>query len=199
MFTGIIETMGTVVSTEQQGSNAVFRIESKISEELKIDQSVSHNGICLTVDQLQPGTHRVTAIAETLSKTNAGNWKQGDLINLERCMPMNGRLDGHIVQGHVDATATCTEVKTLAGSWEYRFQFDKQFAALMIEKGSVCVNGISLTAFNVTNDEFTVAIIPYTYSHTNIQQVQAGSLVNIEFDIIGKYIQRMASLSQLSR
>ena len=199
MFTGIIETMGTVIAAEQQGSNAVFWIQSNISDELKIDQSVSHSGICLTVDQLQAGAHRVTAIAETLSKTNAGNWKKGDLINIERCMPMNGRLDGHIVQGHVDATATCTEVKTLAGSWEYRFQFSSQFAALMIEKGSVCLNGISLTAFNVTNDQFTVAIIPYTYSHTNIQQVQEGSLVNIEFDIIGKYIQRMASLSQLSR
>ena len=191
--------MGTVVSTEQQGSNAIFWIESNMSEELKVDQSVSHNGICLTVDQLQPGAHRVTAIAETLSKTNAGKWELGDLINIERCMPMNGRLDGHIVQGHVDATAICTEVKTLAGSWEYRFQFDKQFASLMIEKGSVCLNGISLTAFNVTEDQFTVAIIPYTYSHTNIQQVKPGNLVNIEFDIIGKYIQRMASLSQLSR
>ncbi len=199
MFTGIIETMGTVVTAEREGSNAVFFIQSSVSEELKIDQSVSHNGICLTVDQLQPGAHRVTAIAETLSKTNAGNWMEGDLINIERCMPMNGRLDGHIVQGHVDATAICTEVKTLAGSWEYRFQFDKQFAVLMIEKGSVCLNGISLTAFNVTNDQFTVAIIPYTFSHTNIQQVQAGSQVNIEFDIIGKYIQRMASISQLSR
>jgi len=199
MFTGIIETTGTLITAERQGTNAVFWIQSDISGDLKIDQSVSHNGICLTVDQLQPGAHRVTAIAETLSKTNAGKWKTGDLLNIERCMPMNGRLDGHIVQGHVDATATCTEVKTLAGSWEYRFQFNEQFAALMIEKGSVCLNGISLTAFNVTNDQFTVAIIPYTFSHTNIQQVQQGSIVNIEFDIIGKYIQRMASLSQLSR
>jgi len=199
MFTGIIETTGTLITAERQGTNAVFWIQSDISGDLKIDQSVSHNGICLTVDQLQPGAHRVTAIAETLSKTNAGKWKTGDLLNIERCMPMNGRLDGHIVQGHVDATATCTEVKTLAGSWEYRFQFNEQFAALMIEKGSVCLNGISLTAFNVTNDQFTVAIIPYTFSHTNIQQVQQGSVVNIEFDIIGKYIQRMASLSQLAR
>ena len=196
MFTGIIETTGQVLSAERQGSNAVFWIQSSISEELKIDQSVSHNGICLTVDQLQPGAHRVTAIAETLSKTNAGNWKQGDLMNLERCMPMNGRLDGHIVQGHVDATAVCTDVKTLAGSWEYRFRFDQQFAALMIEKGSVCLNGISLTAFNVTTNEFTVAIIPYTYSHTNMQQVEKDGLVNIEFDIIGKYIRRIALLNQ---
>jgi len=199
MFTGIIETTGHVLSAERQDSNAVFWVQSSISHELKIDQSVSHNGICLTVDQLQPDAHRVTAIAETLSKTNAGNWKEGDLINLERCMPMNGRLDGHIVQGHVDATAVCTEVKTLAGSWEYRFQFDKQFATLMIEKGSVCLNGISLTAFNVTSNQFTVAIIPYTFTHTNIQQVQQGNLVNIEFDIIGKYIQRMASLNQSSQ
>src|SRR3954452_1494187 len=199
MFTGIIETIGTVIAAELQGSNAVFWIQSNISDELKIDQSVSHNGICLTVEQLQAGAHRVTAIAETLSKTNAGNWREGDLVNLERCKPMNGRLDGHIVQGHVDATAVCTEVTTLAGSWEYRFQFSKQFASLMIEKGSVCLNGISLTAFNVTDNQFTVAIIPYTYAHTNIQQVLAGSLVNIEFDIIGKYIQRMASLSKLSK
>ncbi|TKK65331.1 riboflavin synthase [Ilyomonas limi] len=199
MFTGIIETTGKVLAAEQQGSNAVFWIQSNISNELKIDQSISHNGICLTVDQLQPDAHRVTAIAETLTKTNAGSWKEGDLINIERCMPMNGRLDGHIVQGHVDATAVCTEIKTLAGSWEYRFRFDKQFAALMIEKGSVCVNGISLTAFHVTGDHFTVAIIPYTYSHTNIQQVREGSLVNIEFDVIGKYIQRIASLNQLSQ
>lgn len=199
MFTGIIETIGNVVATEWQDTNAVFWIESGISGELKIDQSVSHNGICLTVDQLQPGTHRVTAIAETLSKTAAGDWKEGDIINLERCMPMNGRLDGHIVQGHIDTTAVCIEVKALAGSWEYRFLFDKQFAALMIEKGSVCLNGISLTAFNVTSNYFTVAIIPYTYSHTNIQQVQEGTLVNIEFDIIGKYIQRMASLKHLNK
>ncbi len=196
MFTGIVETTGNVIAVERQGSNAVFWVKSGLSNELKIDQSVSHNGICLTVDQLQDGAHRVTAIAETLSKTNAGSWKEGDLTNLERCMPMNGRLDGHIVQGHVDATATCIEVKTLAGSWEYRFQFDKQFAALMIEKGSVCLNGISLTAFQVSTDCFTVAVIPYTYTHTNIQQVTAGSLVNIEFDIIGKYIQRMASLNK---
>jgi riboflavin synthase len=198
MFTGIIETIGTVVAAERQGSNAIFHIESPISDELKIDQSVSHNGICLTVDELQPGAHRVTAIAETLGKTNAGSWKAGDFINLERCMPMNGRLDGHIVQGHVDTTAVCIEVKMLEGSWEYRFLFDKQFAALMIEKGSVCLNGISLTAFNVTTNYFTVAIIPYTYAHTNIQQVQEGTMVNIEFDIIGKYIQRIASLNQPS-
>ncbi len=199
MFTGIIETTGNIVATEWQGTNAIYWVKSDISIELKIDQSVSHNGICLTVDQLQPGMHRVTAIAETLSKTAAGDWKEGHVINLERCMPMNGRLDGHIVQGHVDVTAICTEVKTLSGSWEYRFRFDKQFAALIIEKGSVCLNGISLTVFNVTNDHFTVAIIPYTYSHTNIQYVQEGSLINIEFDIIGKYIQRIASLNQLSK
>lgn len=199
MFTGIIETTGQMISAQKEGTNAIFWIKSNVSNELKIDQSVSHNGICLTVDQLQPEAHRVTAIAETLSKTNAGSWKEGDLINLERCMPMNGRLDGHIVQGHVDATATCIEVQTRAGSWEYRFRFDEQFAALMIEKGSVCLNGISLTAFNVATNEFTVAIIPYTYTHTNIQQVQEGSVVNIEFDIIGKYIQRIASLNLVTK
>ncbi len=195
MFTGIVEATGSIISAGQDNTNKVFWVQSNISDELKIDQSISHNGICLTVDALQPGMHRVTAVAETLSKTDAGNWKTGQIINLERCMPMNGRLDGHIVQGHIDGTAGCTGVKSLAGSWEYRFAFDRQFAALMIEKGSVCVNGISLTAFNVSDTEFTVAVIPYTYEHTNIRNVQAGSRVNIEFDIIGKYIQRMATLN----
>lgn len=194
MFTGIVEAFGRIAQVEEKETNKIFWIESNISHELKIDQSVSHSGVCLTVDALQDGAHRVTAVAETLLKTNLGNWVEGRLVNLERCMPMNGRIDGHIVQGHVDATAVCTERKDLHGSWEYTFLFDEQFAPLIIEKGSVCVNGISLTAYNVSNTSFTVSIIPYTYEHTNIQQVEANSVVNIEFDMIGKYINRIHSL-----
>ena len=194
MFTGIVEAFGKIVSAEGQNTNKIFWIESNISHELKIDQSVSHSGVCLTVDALRDGAHRVTAVAETLLKTNLGNWAEGRLVNIERCMPMNGRIDGHIVQGHVDATAVCTECKDLHGSWEYTFFFDEQFAPLMIEKGSVCVNGISLTAYNVTDKTFTVSIIPYTYEHTNIQQVETNSIVNIEFDMIGKYINRIHAL-----
>ena len=196
MFTGIVEAIGKIASVETNGTNKIFWIESALSHELKIDQSVSHNGVCLTVDALRDGAHRVTAVAETLSKTNLNLWQNKSLINLERCMPMNGRIDGHIVQGHVDATAVCLEQKDLKGSWEYRFQFNELFASLLIEKGSVCVNGISLTAYNVSNNEFTVSIIPYTYEHTNIKQVQKDSLVNIEWDMIGKYINRIHSLSQ---
>ena len=194
MFTGIVEATGKISSVKTEGTNTIFWIESSVSNELKIDQSVSHSGVCLTVDVLRDGAHRVTAVAETLSKTNLGNWKEGSLVNIERCMQMNGRIDGHIVQGHVDATAVCLEQKDLGGSWEYRFSFDKKFASLMIEKGSVCINGISLTAYNVGNNEFTVSIIPYTYQHTNINEVKKGSIVNIEWDMIGKYINRIHSL-----
>ena len=194
MFTGIVEAFGKIASVEEKETNKIFWIESNISHELKIDQSVSHSGVCLTVDALQDGAHRVTTVAETLLKTNLGDWVENSLVNLERCMPMNGRIDGHIVQGHVDATAICLEQKDLHGSWEYTFLFDEQFAPLMIEKGSVCVNGISLTAYNVGDNTFTVSIIPYTYEHTNIQQVVKDSVVNIEFDMIGKYINRIHSL-----
>lgn len=196
MFTGIVEAVGKIASVETNGTNKIFWVESNISHELKIDQSVSHSGVCLTVDALRDGAHRVTAVAETLSKTNLNGWQKESLVNLERCMTMNGRIDGHIVQGHVDATAMCIEKKDLAGSWEYRFLFDEQFASLMIEKGSVCVNGISLTAYNVGRNEFTISIIPYTYHHTNIQQVTKETIVNIEWDMIGKYINRIHSLSQ---
>lgn len=191
MFTGIIESIGKVVSLEQKGSNISFWIQSPISGELKIDQSVSHDGVCLTVDALSESTHRVTAIEETLKKTNLASWINGSIINLERCMVMNGRLDGHIVQGHVDCTATCIDLKALEGSWEYRFQIPETFAHLIIEKGSISVNGTSLTCFEVDNNSFKVAIIPYTYEHTSIKQVKKGSIVNIEFDILGKYIERM--------
>ncbi|MEN9297698.1 MAG: hypothetical protein RLZZ429_11 [Bacteroidota bacterium] len=196
MFTGIIESIGKVISMEKNGSNISFWIESPISGELKIDQSISHEGACLTVDQLSKGQHRVTAIEETLKKTNLSGWQAGSIVNLERCMVMNGRLDGHIVQGHVDCTATCIERKELAGSWEFCFQIPESYAHLIIEKGSIAVNGTSLTCFEVTNNSFKVAIIPYTFEHTSIQQVIEGSVVNIEFDILGKYIDRMRELKR---
>ncbi len=194
MFTGIIETTGSITGIETTGTNKTFWISSSISQELKIDQSVSHNGVCLTVEEIKNGAHRVTAIAETLEKTALNNWQLGDSINLERCLMMNGRLDGHMVQGHVDTIATCTQAAELAGSWQYSFQFPSQFAGLLVEKGSVAINGISLTVFNVSNDHFSVAIIPYTYEHTNMQNVKEGTTVNLEFDIIGKYVLRNAQL-----
>lgn len=194
MFTGIIESTGRVVSISENGSNLSFRIESPISKELKVDQSVSHNGVCLTVENTDGNAHVVTAIEETLRKTDLGSWTEGMEINLERCLLMNGRLDGHIVQGHVDTTATCTERRELNGSWEFTFQFPREFAHLVIEKGSIAVNGTSLTCFNVGKDSFTIAVIPYTYEHTNIHQVKKGTQVNIEFDILGKYVQRRLEL-----
>jgi riboflavin synthase len=196
MFTGIIEAFGIVHSIEKQGTNNSFWISSPISDELKIDQSVSHNGVCLTVEEVKDGRHRVTAIEETLKKTNLADWQHGTLVNIERCMTFNGRIDGHIVQGHVDTTAICVEKKDASGSWEFRFRFPQEFAALVIEKGSISLNGISLTVFNVDASSFSVAIIPYTYTHTNIQQVEAGSTVNIEFDMIGKYVNRMLALQK---
>jgi riboflavin synthase len=194
MFTGIIENTGVVKAISHSGSNATFWIASPLWSELKVDQSLSHNGVCLTVEEIKDGMHRVTAIEETLKKTNLGHWIAGTAVNLERCMLMNGRLDGHIVQGHVDAVAQCTDVIEKDGSWEFNFSFDTSFAALVIEKGSVTLNGISLTLFNVHNNSFSVGIIPYTYQHTNINAVKKGDWVNIEFDIIGKYIQRLANL-----
>ena len=194
MFTGIIENTGIISDISTSGTNKTFWIQSTLSSELKVDQSVSHNVVCLTVEATRENTYQVTAILETLQKTNLHSWVLGTEINLERCMLMNGRLDGHIVQGHVDCTATCMSVVEKDGSWEYQFRFDTQFAHLVIEKGSVSINGISLTCFGVTNDTFKVAIIPYTYHHTNIKQLQLQSLVNIEFDLIGKYVSRMAQL-----
>jgi riboflavin synthase len=194
MFTGIIECIGKVVAVSENGTNRSFWVASNISDQLKIDQSVSHSGVCLTVDELAPGKHRVTAIAETLSKTNLGQWTTDTVVNLERCMVMNGRLDGHIVQGHVDTVALCIEQKEMDGSWVYTFRFPIEFAALVIEKGSISVNGISLTCFNVTSDTFTIAVIPYTFENTNIGGVNTGNAVNIEFDILGKYIQRNLAL-----
>lgn len=194
MFTGIIEEKGLITAVLTQGSNKTFLVKSPISDALKVDQSLSHNGVCLTVEKVDNGTHQVTAILETLEKTNLGSWETGTLVNLERCMQLNGRLDGHIVQGHVDTTAVCTSVTDRSGSWEFSFRFDPQFAHLVIEKGSISLNGISLTVFNVTNEGFTVAIIPYTYGHTNMQQLKTGDSVNIEFDMLGKYVQRRMEL-----
>ncbi len=194
MFTGIIESLGKIHSIETNGTNRTFWVGSSLSQELKIDQSLSHNGVCLTVEEIKDNLHRVTAIEETLEKTNLGGWQPGDLVNLERCMVMNGRLDGHIVQGHVDATAGCIERTDRSGSWEYRFEFPKKFSHLVIEKGSISLNGISLTVFNVKRSRFDIAIIPYTFEHTNIQSVLPGARVNLEFDIIGKYISRFNDL-----
>ena len=191
MFTGIIETLGEIVDIRREKDNVHFTVASPISSDLKIDQSVSHNGVCLTVVNLENGQHTVTAITETLLKTNLGSLKVGDKLNLERCMQLNGRLDGHIVQGHVDQTAICVGLRKLEGSWEYTFKYDSTLGNVTVEKGSICINGISLTVFNSTVDCFTVAIIPYTYEHTNMQFVKEGDTVNLEFDIIGKYVARL--------
>ena len=198
MFTGIIEATGAITGIETNGTNKTFWISSPVSHELKIDQSVAHNGVCLTVEEVKDGQHKVTAIAETLDKTNLGAWENHHLINIERCLLMNARLDGHMVQGHVDTTGTCIKSTELDGSWEYTFQFPTRFAALLVEKGSIAVNGISLTVFNVGSDRFSVAIIPYTYEHTNMQSVKEGVTVNLEFDIIGKYVLRNAQLHKSS-
>jgi len=194
MFTGIIESLGTVESVTANGTNRTFWISSPLSSTFTVDQSVSHNGICLTVEEIAGDRHRVTAIDETLSVTEAGSWKTDTLVNLEQCLRMNGRLDGHLVQGHVDSTGTCLSKTAMDGSWEYVIAFPRQFASLMIEKGSICLNGISLTAFNVTDTSFTVAIIPYTFEHTNIKTLEEGDTVNLEFDVIGKYINRRTDL-----
>jgi riboflavin synthase len=191
MFTGIIEATGIVTDIIISGSNKSFWIESAISAELEIDQSVSHNGACLTVEKIENSRHHVTAIEETLVKTNLNRWIKGSIINLERCLTLSSRLDGHVVQGHVDAVATCTTIVEKNGSKEFTFKFDKKSASLIIEKGSITINGISLTVFNVEEDQFTVAIIPYTFEHTNIKELQTGDDVNIEFDMIGKYVNRI--------
>ncbi len=194
MFTGIIETTGLVKDVIVNGSNRVFWVESTLSGIVQIDQSISHNGACLTVDETGAGIHRVTAIKETLEKTELNNWKPGTRINLERCLTLQDRLDGHFVQGHVDTVGECIEIKDQGGSWKFSFRFPKKFAKLLIEKGSIAINGISLTAFDVKKSKFSVAIIPYTYEHTSISDLKKGSQVNLEFDLIGKYIQRSLSL-----
>jgi riboflavin synthase len=191
MFTGIIETMGRVVSLTDEGTNRTFRLETSIRSELKIDQSVSHNGVCLTVTDVAGGSYAVTAVDETLKKTNLGTLAVGDLVNLERCMPAHGRFDGHIVQGHVDQTGVCTHVQDMNGSWLFDFAYDPAANNVTVEKGSICINGVSLTVFNSTDNGFRVTIIPYTHAHTTFCNLRPGHIVNLEFDIVGKYIQKM--------
>ena len=196
MFTGIVETQGIIKKIIEKGANRIFWIKSPISSKLKRDQSVSHDGVCLTVEEIKGNRYRVTAIAETLGKTNIGEWREGSIVNLERCLKVKDRLDGHFVQGHVDTIAICTDKKEKNGSWEFSFQFPLKFGELVIEKGSVSINGISLTVFNVSGNTFDVAIIPYTFEHTNMNTIDVGQKVNIEFDMIGKYINRKLSLSK---
>ncbi len=191
MFTGIIENLGEIIAIEKDQQNIHFSIKSTISKELKIDQSVAHNGVCLTVVKCDEHSHTVTAIDETLNKTNLGSWTISSKINLERCMQMNGRLDGHIVQGHVDTTAECIAITDEGGSWRFRFKHPTAAGFLTVEKGSVCINGISLTVVDSEHSEFSVAIIPYTYEHTNMHTLKVGDKINIEFDIIGKYLAKM--------
>jgi riboflavin synthase len=190
MFTGIIETTGTIEKIEKDRTNIHFTLKSSIGSALKIDQSVSHDGVCLTVVAVESDKHTVTAIDETLKLTSLSGWKVGKNVNLERCMMVGARLDGHIVQGHVDAKATCTEVLDENGSWRYTFQYQPSPEHLLVNKGSVCINGVSLTVVQPKRDLFSVAIIPYTWEHTNFQFLKAGDVVNLEFDIIGKYIAR---------
>lgn len=191
MFTGIIEAMGVVKQVQSERTNRHFLVESPISGELRVDQSLSHNGVCLTVTRLEPGGHWVTAVQETLDKSNLGALKIGDSLNLERSMSSSGRFDGHIVQGHVDTTAVIKAIHDEKGSWRFDFEHAAGNAFLTVEKGSVCVNGISLTCFNTTDHSFSVAIIPFTFTHTNLGKAKPGDRVNLEFDILGKYIQRL--------
>lgn len=190
MFTGIIEKLGTLQKLERDGTNVHLTFESEISKELKIDQSIAHNGVCLTVVKQEDDTHVVTAIEETLVRSNIGDLELGDKVNLERAMMANARLDGHIVQGHVDATGTCVEVNEVDGSWYYTFEYEPTVGHILVDKGSVCINGTSLTVVNPEGRRFSVAIIPYTYEHTNFHAIKVGDTVNLEFDIIGKYIAR---------
>jgi riboflavin synthase len=191
MFTGIIESLGIIQSMQQEGTNIHFDISAPIAKELRVDQSVSHNGVCLTVVEASSEIYRVTAIQETLHKTNLLYWKVGDKVNLERCMAANGRFDGHIVQGHVDQIGELVKLEEKDGSWLFDFSYDESLGNITVEKGSVTVNGTSLTCFNSQKGRFSVAIIPYTYKHTIFHQLKVGDMVNLEFDIIGKYIQRI--------
>ena len=189
MFTGIIEQIGHITAIKKEGENIHFTVQSTIANELKIDQSVAHNGACLTVVSINDDEYTVTAIHETLEKTNLGEWKVGTKVNLERCMQMNGRLDGHIVQGHVDTAATCTNIEDQNGSWKFTFNYLTE--QVTVEKGSITVNGVSLTVVDSKDRQFSVCIIPYTYEHTNFHQLKIGDKINLEFDIIGKYVARL--------
>ncbi|MEZ4721445.1 MAG: riboflavin synthase [Flavobacteriales bacterium] len=194
MFTGIIEALGTVKRVEEHGTNKDFFVQADFVAELKIDQSVSHNGVCLTVVEINDAEYRVTAIDETLRLTNLNDWREGTRVNLERCMVANGRFDGHIVQGHVDTTAKVVSIENVDGSWNFGFQLAQAHSGLIVHKGSICINGVSLTVTSVEEKSFSVSIIPYTFEHTNFSQFKIGDRVNIEFDVLGKYVQ-----AQLSR
>ena len=191
MFTGIIETLGVIQKIEKSNTNLQITIETSIVDELKIDQSVAHNGICLTVIALKKNSYTVTAIDETVQKTNIAAWKIGDLVNLERAMKLGDRLDGHLVQGHVDQIGTCRKIKSFDGSWQFTFEYDEKLKNMTIEKGSITVNGVSLTVVNSKKNEFSVAIIPYTYENTNFNKIDVGTNINLEFDVIGKYVSKL--------
>jgi riboflavin synthase len=195
MFTGIIESLGIVKAIESQGTNKHFLFESPISVELKVDQSISHDGVCLTVTKVLGNKHWVTAIDETLKKSSLGSLKENDAVNLERCMAANGRFDGHIVQGHVDQTGIVKSITEMGGSWVFDFEYDPTQGNVTVEKGSICINGVSLTCFNSHGKGFSVAIIPYTFEHTGFHQLRVGQFVNLEFDIIGKYVKRLLNQS----
>ena len=194
MFTGIIEELGEIEGLERDRENLNIRIKAKMTPDLKIDQSVAHNGICLTVVDLNEDSYVVTAIKETLEKTNLGGLQTGQAVNLERGMQLGARLDGHIVQGHVDQTAVCTRIKKNDGSWEFSFKYDPSLQNVTIEKGSITINGVSLTVVNSQKDRFSVAIIPYTFENTTFKYLEEGALVNLEFDVIGKYVRRLTEL-----
>jgi riboflavin synthase len=194
MFTGIVEGIGKVVSVVDNQKNKDFVMEAAFVNELKVDQSLSHNGVCLTVTETKENQYKVTAIKETLDKTNLGNLTAGKLVNLERCMLANSRFDGHIVQGHVDQTGKCVEIKEEAGSWRFTFEYDSSTGNITVEKGSICINGVSLTVVDSETNRFSVAIIPYTFNHTNFKEIKVGDIVNLEFDIIGKYLKKLYTL-----
>jgi len=191
MFTGIVEALGKIENIEKENGNIHFYLSCSFTSELKIDQSLAHNGVCLTVVDIKNNIYKVTAIQETLDKTNLQFWNIGDLVNLERCMPANGRFDGHIVQGHVDQTGICDKVEDQNGSWKFWFSYDASKNNLTVEKGSICVNGTSLTVVDSDKGRFSVCIIPYTFENTVFKQIKAGTVVNLEFDIVGKYIAKM--------
>ena len=195
MFTGIVEEVGKIKNLIKEGTNLHIEVEAKMTPELKIDQSVSHNGVCLTVVSIKEHSYMVTAIQETLNKTNLDSLSTGDLVNLERGMKLGDRLDGHIVQGHVDQTAKCIDIKDIDGSWEFTFEYDPKLNNITIEKGSVTISGVSLTVVNSERNSFSVAIIPYTFENTIFKKIEKGTIVNLEFDVIGKYVKRITELS----
>ncbi|TAG05662.1 MAG: riboflavin synthase [Cytophagia bacterium] len=197
MFTGIIETLAKITNITKEKANKHFEIESNFTSELKIDQSIAHNGVCLTVVAINDNKHTVTAIEETLEKTSLNDWKIGDNVNLERCLAFGGRIDGHIVQGHVDQIGICKKIEDKDGSWFFTFDYDEKEGNITVEKGSICINGVSLTVVNAKKNEFSVAIIPYTYTHTQFQYIKVGQKVNLEFDILGKYIKTYLKNQQI--